>query len=160
MPRATILLVDDDEDVLFGLGHALRGQGYELRFAVGPEAALELLSTDPVDVVVSDYLMPGMNGLELLTLVRQRHPDAARIMLTGHADTSVAVEAINSGQIYKFLQKPCDRVELQVAVQLAWEQVSRQRGERRLLELLSSHPELQAQLQKAPASPVSAWMRR
>lgn len=153
MPRATVLLVDDEENTLFGLGHALRSQGYALRFAAGPRAALELMAQEPVDVVVSDYLMPGMNGLDFLAAVRERFPDTARIMLTGHADPSVAIDAINRGQIYRFLQKPCDRVELQVTVKLACDQLALERENRRLLALLRSSPELAARLEGEPLTP-------
>ena len=88
--------------------------------------------------------MPGITGLELLDLVRDRHPDCARILLTGHADARTAVEAINRGAVYRFLLKPCDPLELQVTVHLALEQLELERENRRLLTFIRSHPELQA----------------
>ena len=146
MARPKVLIVDDEENARVGLGHSLRGQGYELQFAESALAALELLKTTPFDVVISDQRMPGMTGLELLTLVRDRHPDTVRIMLTGETALETCVEAINRGEIYRFLQKPVDRVELRTAVFLACDRLALERRNRRLLALIRTSPELQRQL--------------
>ncbi len=142
MARATVLIVDDDEGVRMGLGHSLHGDGYRLLFAASPAEALDLLRAGPVDVVISDHLMPGMTGLEFLKLVRDRHPDCVRIMLTGHADVEMAIQALNQGEIYRFLHKPCERTELQVTVHLACERLALERENRRLLSILRTHPDL------------------
>jgi DNA-binding NtrC family response regulator len=147
MPRPTVLIVDDEENARVGLGHSLRGQGYELRFADGGEAALELLKSTPVDVVISDQRMPGMTGLQFLTLVRDRYPDTVRIMLTGETNLETCVEAINRGEIYRFLQKPADRVELQTAVFLACDRLELERKNRRLMALIRTSPELLQRLE-------------
>jgi DNA-binding NtrC family response regulator len=147
MPRPTVLIVDDEENARVGLGHSLRGQGYQLQFADGGEAALEVLKANRVDVVISDQRMPGMTGLELLTLVRDRYPDTVRIMLTGETNLETCVEAINRGEIYRFLQKPVDRVELQTAVFLACDRLDLERKNRRLMALIRTSPELLRQLE-------------
>ena len=147
MPRATILIVDDDENARFGLGHALRGCGYALRFAESGQAALDLLKAEPVDVIISDQMMPGMTGLQLLSLARDRFPDTIRIMLTGQSALETAVEAINQGEIYRFLQKPVDRAELQVAVHLACDRIELERQNRRLMAIIRTSPELTRQLE-------------
>ena len=152
MSRPTVLIVDDEESARVGLGHSLRGEGYELRFADGGAAALELLKTTRVDVVVSDQRMPGMTGLELLTLVRDRHPDTVRIMLTGETNLETCVEAINRGEIYRFLQKPVDRVELRTAIFLACDRLSLERRNRRLLALIRTSPELLRRLEAEEAA--------
>jgi response regulator RpfG family c-di-GMP phosphodiesterase len=102
-----ILCVDDEPNVLQAFERQFRRQ-FELETALGPEKALEKLSSDgPFAVVVSDLRMPVMDGIELLTRVRQRWPDTVRIMLTGQADLSSAMAAVNEGNIFQFLCKPC-----------------------------------------------------
>jgi DNA-binding NtrC family response regulator len=149
MSTATILIVDDERNVLAGLARTLWRSGYKLLTADSPRAAFELLRQQAVDVVISDYLMPGMNGLEFLKLVRDRHQDTVRIMLTGHADLEVAVKAINEGEIYRFLAKPCPPAELQVTVHLAMEQLELSRENRRLQAIIRTRPDLAEQLDEA-----------
>ncbi len=107
------------------------------------------MKVEPIDVVISDHLMPGMTGLEFLSLVRDRYPHAIRIMLTGHADTSTALKAINEGEIYRFLTKPCDPIELQIALHLACEKLQLERENRRLRAIVSTDPHLAAKLEAA-----------
>ena len=147
MPRPVVLIVDDEENARVGLGHSLRGQGYELRFADGGDAALAELRTTPVDVVISDQRMPGMTGLELLTLVRDRYPDTVRIMLTGETSLETAVEAINRGEIYRYIRKPVDRDELRTAVFLACDRLQLERKNRRLMALIRTSPDLLTRLE-------------
>jgi DNA-binding NtrC family response regulator len=147
MRAATILIVDDEPNVLEGLARTLWRPGYKLVSAISPEAGLEKLRDQTVDVVISDHLMPGMSGLEFLKLVRDRYPDTARIMLTGHADLQTAVKAINEGEIYRFLSKPCPPEELQVTVHLALEHLELSRENRRLLTVIRSDPELEKRLE-------------
>src|SRR5690349_8927459 len=118
-----ILIVDDEENVCNALRRSLRKEGYELFFANEPAKGLELLKTTPVDLVLSDHLMPNMTGLEFLKLVRDRYPNCMRMMLTGHADMQTAIAAINQGEIYRFLTKPWDDTELKVTLYLAFEQL-------------------------------------
>src|SRR5690349_14681200 len=132
-PVRKVLIVDDEENVRNALRRSLRKQGYELYFAAEPSEALTLLAQQPVDLVLSDHLMPNMTGLELLKVVRDRHPDCVRMILTGHADMQTAIDAINHGEIYRFLTKPWDDVELRVTLHLAFEQLDLQRENRRLL---------------------------
>ena len=147
MAHPKVLLVDDEGNVLFGLGHSLRGQGLELHFANSAAEALGVLDREQVDVVVTDHQMPGRSGLDFLRDVAVWYPNTVRIMLSGVADLAVAVEAINAGLVYRFLQKPCDRVELRLAIQGALAHLSLERKNRRLLDLINSHPELRARLE-------------
>ena len=94
MNRHTVLIVDDEENVRNALKRSLRKEPYELLTAAGPEEGLQLLKSHRVDVVLSDHLMPKMTGLQFLTLVRDRHPDVARLMLTGHADLETAIRQV------------------------------------------------------------------
>jgi len=147
--RATILLVDDEASIRSALARALHEPAYRILQADSPASALAILEREPVDIIISDHLMPGMTGLEFLKLVRDRFPDTSRIMLTGHADMDTAVRAIQEGEIYRFLSKPCDRTELQVTVHLALEQLELTREHRRLLDVVSTRPELAKALEEA-----------
>jgi response regulator RpfG family c-di-GMP phosphodiesterase len=101
-----ILLVDDEVPVLDGLRRQLRRK-FTVHTASAGAEGLRLLESEAVSVVVSDMRMPGMDGAAFLAQVRERHPDVVRILLTGHADTQAAIAAVNEGQIYRFLTKPC-----------------------------------------------------
>jgi DNA-binding NtrC family response regulator len=95
-----------------------------------------------VDVVISDHLMPNMTGLEFLKIVHDRCPDSLRIMLTGHADMQTAIDAINHGEIYRFLTKPWDDTELKVTLHLAFEQLELERQNRKLLAMVRRQHDL------------------
>lgn len=103
-----LLLVDDEANVLSALRRLLRPGGYEVLTADSGEAALALLESRQVDLIVSDMRMPGMNGAELLAEARKRWPATMRILLTGYADIESAVSAINSGGIFRYVSKPWD----------------------------------------------------
>ena len=131
-----VLIVDDEENVCNALRRSLRKEGYELHFGHEPAEGLELLKVHKFDMVISDHLMPNMTGLEFLKLVRDRYPDTMRMMLTGHADMQTAIDAINQGQIYRFLSKPWDDTELKVTLYLAFEQLDLERENRKLLAMV------------------------
>jgi DNA-binding NtrC family response regulator len=152
MPIATILIVDDDEHVRAGLGHSLRRTEYRVLFAESADLAFEVLAQEPVDVVMSDHMMPGTTGAQFLKAVRDRFPDTIRIMLTGHASAETAIQAINQGEIYRLLAKPIDRAELLVTLHLACEKLELERENRRLLSLIRTHPELAARLEEEQRS--------
>jgi len=133
MTATHLLIVDDEENVRNALKRSLRNEGYVVLAAEGPQDGLRLFKEYPIDIVVSDHLMPHMTGIEFLKLVRDRYPDVARIMLTGYADMDTAIKAINEGEIYRFLQKPWDDLELKVLLHLALEHVHLERENRRLL---------------------------
>jgi response regulator RpfG family c-di-GMP phosphodiesterase len=101
-----ILLVDDEEAILDGLRRQLRKK-FTVHTAGSGAAALELLAVEPIAVVVSDMRMPQMDGATFLAKVRTQYPNIVRILLTGQADTQSAISAVNEGQIYRFLTKPC-----------------------------------------------------
>ncbi len=137
-----ILVVDDEINICNALRRSLRKEGYEILVANEPAQALELLKTEKVDLVLSDHLMPNMTGLEFLSVVRDRHPNSVRILLTGHADMDTAIKAINDGQVYRFLTKPWDDVELKVTLYLAFEHLDLEREHRRLLSTVRRQADL------------------
>lgn len=111
-----IFFVDDDPNVLQGLRRMLRPmrQEWDMVFAESGHRALELLAHTPCDVVVSDVRMPGMDGVQLLTEVMQRYPNAVRIILSGHADREMTLKAV--GPTHQYLAKPCDAELLKTTV--------------------------------------------
>jgi HD-like signal output (HDOD) protein len=112
-----ILFVDDEQRVLDGVRRALRGQRsrWELLFADSGRTALALMETTPVDVVVSDFRMPEMDGQQLLGTVRRLFPDTARLVLSGHADADDLLEVVTIA--HQFLHKPCDTPRLTDAIE-------------------------------------------
>ena len=118
----TVLLVDDEPNVTNALKHALRKEHYEILTASSGPEALEILRREPVDIVVSDETMPDMSGTQLLSVIRHDYPDTVRIMLTGQACLEVAVRAINIGEIYRFLMKPCNTADLAATIRQALQQ--------------------------------------
>jgi two-component system probable response regulator PhcQ len=110
--REAVLFVDDELALLEGLKLNLRKEPYEILTCTSGSAALELLAAQPIDVVVSDERMPGMSGSELLATVRKRYPSTMRVMLTGQANLEATIRAINEGEVYRFLTKPCTPVQL------------------------------------------------
>lgn len=114
--EARILFVDDEPHVLSALRRTLRKEPYECVFAEGPEEALDLVNQQPVDVVVADHMMPGMDGLTFLKRLRELHPGVIRVILTGQADLQMALEAINEGEVSRFLTKPWIDVELRMVL--------------------------------------------
>ncbi|MDO9227864.1 MAG: EAL domain-containing protein [Pseudomonadota bacterium] len=115
-----LLLVDDEENILNAIARVLHEEGYRILCADRPRAALDLLATHAVGVIISDQRMPEMNGIELLRKVRKLHPDTVRIMLTAHADQQVVAAAINEGAVFKFIFKPWTDEQLRTHVREAF----------------------------------------
>jgi YesN/AraC family two-component response regulator len=108
-----ILFVDDEENILHTLCRLFRTQkDYEIFTASGGQAALDILSKNKVDMVISDQRMPGMEGTELLRRVKELYPDTVRILLSGYSDFNALVTGINEGEIYRFFTKPWKSDEL------------------------------------------------
>ncbi|HKU25145.1 MAG TPA: HD domain-containing phosphohydrolase [Candidatus Sulfotelmatobacter sp.] len=129
-----ILLVDDDRNVLDGYRRVLSRE-FLLETAIGSDEALPLLEKNgPYAVIVSDMRMPGMNGIQLLSSVRDKSPDTIRVILTGNADLQTAIDAINEGSIFRFLIKPCDREVMAKTLTSALMQYRLVTAEKELLE--------------------------
>jgi response regulator RpfG family c-di-GMP phosphodiesterase len=129
-----ILFVDDEPNVLSALQRALRGH-FEVETCDDPVRALSMIqSQGPFAIVVSDMRMPKMNGVELLAGARMAAPDTVRIMLTGNADQQTAVDAVNKGEIFKFLNKPVERDALRSVLTQGLRQYQLISAEKELLE--------------------------
>jgi two-component system NtrC family sensor kinase len=131
-----ILVVDDEEHIRDSLVRVLEREGYILHQAESGEQALAVLKEKPVDLVISDHNMPGMSGVELLKLVRERHPNVLRIMLTGDPDPQTIIRSINEGEVYRFIKKPWDNTMLRVTVYFAFETIQLEQENRRLVAAL------------------------
>jgi len=136
--QTLLLCVDDERNVLRSLERVFLDDDYDILTASSGEEGLELLSSaGQVQVVISDYRMPGMNGVEFLKEVFSRHPDTIRIVLSGYADTAAVVAAINEGKIYKFIPKPWNDEELRLTVANALETFAIHRRNVQLTEELT-----------------------
>lgn len=132
--RVKILCVDDEPALLEGVALHLR-RAYEVQTATSGENALQLLDASPdVAVIVSDMRMPAMDGATFLGRSRQLAPDATRILLTGQTDLDSAIAAVNEGQVFRFLTKPCAPAALLAAIASAAQQYRLVTAERVLLE--------------------------
>jgi two-component system NtrC family sensor kinase len=143
--QVRILCVDDEVNVLKALERVFFDENYELLTAPSASEGLALLEeVSPVQIVISDYRMPVMNGVNFLREVHRRWPDTVRIVLSGYADTAAVVSAINDGQVYKFVPKPWNDDELKVTIANAVERyILHQKNARLVEELRQYNEELQ-----------------
>ena len=144
-PAATLLFVDDEPSILSSLKRLFRPHGYRIHTAESGDEGLEILAREAVDLVISDMRMPEMDGAAFLEQVRQRWPHVVRILLTGYADIESTVNAINRGEIYRYINKPWDDHDIVLTVR---EALARQRleqeNDRLAAELKVRNEELQA----------------
>ncbi|MCH7887336.1 MAG: response regulator [Candidatus Marinimicrobia bacterium] len=119
--ESTILIVDDEEDILKLMKNLLEMKGYKALMAPDGETALKISKGVDLGAVISDYRMPGMNGVELLSRLREEHTDVPMILATAFADVNIVIEAINKGRAYKLIRKPWDPFDLQQEVKSAVE---------------------------------------
>jgi putative nucleotidyltransferase with HDIG domain len=120
-PEVTMLVVDDETHVLSALRRLLRHQPYRLLTTAEPTEALEIIRREPVELVMCDHRMPGMTGIELMQRVKVIRPEAVRIIFTGYLDLGAAVDAINKGEVYRFVTKPWNDDELRLIIRQAVE---------------------------------------
>ncbi len=156
---ATILFVDDEANILSSLRRLFRPHGYRILIAEGGAQGLEILANEHVDLVVSDMRMPEMNGAQFLEKVRTGWPDTVRILLTGYAEIEATIDAINKGQIYRYVAKPWDDNDITLIVKHALQQKLLEREKLRLEELAARQnaelKDLNANLEARVASRTS-----
>jgi FixJ family two-component response regulator len=129
-----ILLVDDDSNILDGYRRSLSRE-FLMETALGGEQALKLATDNgPYAVVIADMRMPGMDGIQLLGRIKALSPDTIRVMLTGNTDIETAINAINEGSIFRFLNKPCSKELMAKTLTAALVQYRLVTAEKQLLE--------------------------
>jgi CheY-like chemotaxis protein len=149
----TILVVDDEPEILDSLRRTLRDERYHILTSTSGEDALRRIEEGGVDLLLTDLDMPEMNGLELVRRVRRSFPDVVRILLTGHASLDSAIQAINEGEVHRYLRKPWGKAELRECIRQAVDRLDELRRaadagrralvrERLLAELELEHPGL------------------
>ncbi|MCG8404091.1 MAG: response regulator [Phycisphaerales bacterium] len=139
--KRRVLLVDDEDNIRTALKRLLRREDYEICAAANGREALRILEVNPVQLIVSDYRMPGMTGVELLREIRQRWPDTVRIILSGFSEVNAIIAAINEGEIYKFLSKPWNDEEIKLHIRRALEQHELEEENRRMADEIAEQNE-------------------
>jgi len=134
--KPRLLAVDDEQRGIELVARVLRKIG-TVDLAMSGEEGWQLFQVAPYDVVISDQRMPGMSGVELLTLVADRAPHTGRILLTGYTDFAATVDAINKGRIHAYLNKPCPPDQLRMMTSSVAEQVRLQKLNESLIQELS-----------------------
>ena len=145
--RHTVLVVDDEPDVVASVKDLLR-LDYKVLGATRAAEGIEILDRENVHVVMTDQRMPEMTGVQLLEKVRERHPNAMRLLFTGYADVRAVVDAINRGNVYRYITKPWDPDELMAIIREACERYDLIEDRRNLIEELKSK---NAELERANA---------
>jgi DNA-binding NtrC family response regulator len=116
--KPSILIADDEEMVIASIKAFLQLEGdFTIHGFTDPEDAARFAAGNPIDVAVSDYLMPKMNGIQLLGKIKEAQPEASRVLLTGHADKQSAIQAINQVALFQYLEKPWDNSQLLLVIQ-------------------------------------------
>ena len=133
--KKTVLCVDDEPGILSALKRTLRSGDVAVITATSGAQALEFMAELPVDLVISDMRMPGMDGAQLLERICSDWPDTVRILLTGYSDMAATILAVNRGRIFRYLQKPWDEHELVESVREGLELRQRLKDEARLLSM-------------------------
>lgn len=136
--ECTLLLVDDECHITSSMRRLFRSDGYRILTADSGAAGLEVMARENVDLVISDMRMPGMSGAEFLAQAAMRWPNTVRIVLTGYADLSSTVDAINRGHIHRYVSKPWEDNDLRLTVRQALEQQALRRERERLLALIAA----------------------
>lgn len=114
--------MDDEPNILASLRRVFQRENYELLFAQSGSEALAIIEKQPVELIMTDFMMPGMNGSELLQEVRARWPQTIRIMLTGQANTDAVMGSVREGAVYRFILKPWNDEDIRLTMALALEQ--------------------------------------
>ncbi len=151
-----LLIVDDEEMVLTSLRAFLMLETeYEVLTFNSATAALEAVKGQTIDLVVSDYLMPDMTGIDLLLEIKKLQPYATRILLTGYADKENAIKAINEVGLYQYVEKPWDNSELKLIIQNGLE---RRFLMEKLEQKIAEVQQVQQNLQDIQAQIIKAFM--
>ena len=134
--KIAILYVDDEENNLISFKATFRIK-YQVYTAISGDEAIKIMESKPVDVIITDQRMPNMTGVEFLEKIIERFPDPMRILLTGYADMSAVVDAVNKGKIFHYLAKPWNEQELDMTIERAFEVYSARKKVKEMNEKLA-----------------------
>lgn len=141
--QVNVLYVDDEQTNLFSFKASFR-RDFNVLTANSGEEALKLMETEKIHVIVSDQRMPGMTGIELLQQVKVKYPEPIRILLTGYADINAVIDAINKGEVYRYVTKPWNTDELKTII-IAADEIFKLRKENKVLteKLIKTNEQLE-----------------
>ncbi|MHC4872080.1 MAG: response regulator [Planctomycetota bacterium] len=142
MSKPAILFIDDEESILNALKRLLRKEPYKVFTATSAEEAYGIIEKENVKVVVSDQRMPEIEGTQFLSSVKEKWPETVRVILSGYAEVSSVVDAINSGEIYRFLAKPWNDDDLKTSINQCFENYDLKHDNKMLLEKTRRQNEL------------------
>lgn len=150
MPKHKVLIVDDEANILNTLARLLHSQDCEIYTAGTVKEALEKLKSidDGVDLIISDNRLPDISGVDFLIKARQLYPDTMRILITGYPDLESAIQAINKGQVYRFITKPWDNEELKMIIKQTLDYYDVLKDNRILLNIARQQADSMDKLQK------------
>lgn len=124
--KIKVLYVDDEDNNLISFKANFRME-YKVFTAISGEEALKILEKENIDIIITDQRMPNMTGVEFLEMVIEKNPEPMRILLTGYADMTAVIEAVNRGKIYHYLAKPWDEDEMHETIKNAYEALKKKR---------------------------------
>ena len=122
MKSYSVLIVDDEINILNSLKRLFIKDGYLMYTAQSGEEGLQILAKERIDLIIADRKMPGMSGIEFLEKTKKNYPDVIRIVITGYAELNDIINAINRGYVYNFILKPWHNEQLKIMVRRALEQ--------------------------------------
>ncbi len=140
--KISVLYIDDESNNLLSFQATFRRK-YKVHTATSAAEGMGILNTEDIHVIIADQRMPHSTGVEFFNIVRKAFPRPIRMLLTGYTDAEAIVDAINKGEIYRYIRKPWDEFELQTAIQNAYEiYITRERLDRKIAELQKANDEL------------------
>lgn len=141
--QVNVLYVDDEQTNLFSFKASFR-RDFNVITANSGEEALKLLESSTIHVIVSDQRMPGMTGIEFLQQAKVKYPEPIRILLTGYADINAVIDAINKGEVYRYVTKPWNTDELKTII-IAADEIFKLRKENKVLteKLIKTNEQLE-----------------
>lgn len=133
--KINILYVDDEENNLMSFKATFRIK-YNIHTAISGEDAIKILDNNPIEIIITDQRMPSMTGVQFLESILDKHPDPMRILLTGYADLTAVIDAVNKGKIFHYLTKPWNEEELEETIKRAYDVYKLKKDEKELTEKL------------------------
>jgi DNA-binding NtrC family response regulator len=143
-----VLIIDDETMILSTLKSVLSREPYDVICVESGEEALAIMEKEEIALIITDEMMPGMTGIELLAIARKKYPDTFRMILTGFANLESAITAINKGEVYRFFTKPCNIDDLIVAIRQALEHRELKKENMRLVEKVKEQKKTITDLEK------------